>query len=174
MEDFEKYNRFRLLLGAALLHALRDDKFKSKRIAKMLDRYIAYPEDRAFLHKYLEIPAFWLPISLRWGFEKYWEKHWVHSRDRTLVQPIIDSVQLTINYEYYPQHWGRINPAPSNSPLTAPRVEQRRVVDSDINQLKANSRTMVNDAGIKNLKNISSTANFPARLVKRVWSTKGA
>lgn len=68
---------------------------------------------------------------------------------------------------------GRINPAPSNDPLRPVRVEQRRVVDSDINQLKANSRTMQNAAGKTNLRNISSSREFSRQMSKQSLNDRG-
>lgn len=68
---------------------------------------------------------------------------------------------------------GRINPAPSNDPLRVVRSEGRRVVDSDINQLKANSRTLTNQVNTGNLKNISSSREFSRQMNREVLKHKG-
>lgn len=72
-----------------------------------------------------------------------------------------------------PNTGGRINPAPSNDPLRVVSSEQRRVVDSDINQLKTNSRTMTNSVDTGKLKNISSSREFSRQMNREVLKHKG-
>ena len=61
----------------------------------------------------------------------------------------------------------------SPDPLAQVRSEGRRVVDSDINQLKANSRTLKESAGNTNLKNVSSGREFDRQMKAQALKDRG-
>ena len=63
---------------------------------------------------------------------------------------------------------------PANpDPLAQVRSEGRRVVDSDINQLRSNDRTLTSSAGNPNLKNVSSSKEFDRQMRRESLKHKG-
>lgn len=63
--------------------------------------------------------------------------------------------------------------SPSPDPLAQVRSEGRRVVDSDLNQMKSNSASMTNSVSKANFKNVSSAREFDRQMNREALNHKG-